>query len=132
MSDILIGQEHRHLKHQNKTTMSNQKRTIKEFKVKGTENQVVRLSLNYNKGGMNYFTYANERRGFYLSASPLTINKRDGWTSEEYVGFSGSKLFVEELKRFSQKKLDSFEPTQEQVELLLNTVTKRNEIEIEF
>lgn len=64
----------------------------------------IEVSVYYSKGGMNYFTSRNERRGIYVSASPIekTANTRS------YMGFSGIKAFGKELKRFSQKQLDLY------------------------
>ena len=37
----------------------------------------LKLSLYYSTGGINYFTSRNEARGYYLSVSPVRIEKRD-------------------------------------------------------
>ena len=39
----------------------------------------IRVELYYDKGGMNYFTGKTERRGYYLSAVPVTSYNR-GYT----------------------------------------------------
>ncbi len=65
--------------------------------------QFIDVEVLYAKGGINYFTYVNEKRGYWLSIQPVII-KGDGFIS--FTAFSGSKVFLEEAKRFSQKKLE--------------------------
>ena len=67
-----------------------------------TKVNVLEVSLEYSKGGMNYFTSSIEKRGIYLHVTPL--QKGDRWTA--YVGFSGVKQLWKPLQRFSQKQLN--------------------------
>ena len=39
-------------------------------------------------------------------------------------------MFVKELKRFSQKQLDTFKPTQEQIDKVLNHVLGCNNMQV--
>ena len=67
----------------------------------------LKVELYYDKGGMNYFTGGTERRGLYLSVSPVTLTKYEGGgSSEGYIAFTGTKKLVKELKRFSNKALN--------------------------
>lgn len=63
---------------------------------------VVEVKVYYSKGGMNYFTGTVERRGVYVSVTPLTV---DG-AVVGYTAFSGYKLFVLELGRYSPRKVE--------------------------
>lgn len=62
-------------------------------------NNVIDVELYYSLGGMNYFTYKQEPRGFYVSITPEHRSK--GMVS--YVGFSGVKKLIKEVKRYSAK-----------------------------
>lgn len=75
----------------------------KYIKAEGTGVNNLKVELYYSLGGMNYFTYKTEKRGYYLSVTPVEINNRDGWTSECYTMFSGIKQLVKEVGRKSAK-----------------------------
>lgn len=64
--------------------------------------RIVRLELNYNEGGPNYFRGGNTARGYYLSC---LLIKQEG-EYESYSPMDGFKSLVEETKRFSDKKLN--------------------------
>ena len=111
--------------------MVNQKRVIKELKVIKGDANIVRISVDYRIGGMNYFTSNLQRRGLYLDVTPLTVTKGDGYSTTSYRGFSGSCMFIKELKRFSQKQLNETNPTKEQLRQVIDHVLSQNEIEVE-
>lgn len=84
------------------------------------------IELYYSKGGMNYFSGSNERRGLYLSVSPVTKSQ----SSCSYIGFSGVKELVKEMARFNQKTLDTFEVDNEIKQKLINYVINKNNIKL--
>ena len=98
---------------------------------KGTH---IKVEVFYTKGGINYFTGTNERRGIYLSISPVKLTIYEGGgRSEGYVAFTGVKQFVTELKRANDKKLNEAAITylnldNEVTKNLLNHVCEKNEI----
>lgn len=61
----------------------------------------VDVEAYYSMGGMNYFTYKVEPRGYYICIQP--VNASEYATS--YAAFTGIKYFMKESKRFSQKSL---------------------------
>lgn len=63
------------------------------------------VTIDYNRGGMNLFTYKEEPRGYYVSVTPV---KRGGMFIE-YTAFSGVKKLVEECKRLNRKRLAALE-----------------------
>ncbi len=69
----------------------------------------LKVETYYNIGGMNYFSGNAEKRGLYISVSPVSRSEHEGglW-SESYKGFSGTKQLVKEMARFNQKVLDNF------------------------
>jgi hypothetical protein len=80
-------------------------------KIEGT-NYELKSCTYYHKGGMNYFTSRNEARGYYLSVTPVQVERRaDGIIIESYSAFSGIKQLLIECKRKSNK-------TEEQAEQL--------------
>jgi hypothetical protein len=66
----------------------------------------LKVQLYYDKGGMNYFTGGTQRRGLYLSVSPVSRSESGGFVTEGYTAFTGTKQLVKELKRFSDKALN--------------------------
>ena len=69
----------------------------------------ISLQVKYSKGGMNYATYRTEKRGIYISASPIKIEDTDtpGLVIRSYMAFSGIKQLVEETKRKNDKRTDA-------------------------
>lgn len=68
----------------------------------GKEHEYIEVSVYYKKGGRNMFTSRNEPRGFWLSVSK--VQKGENWTKRFL--FEGRKMFLMEVKRFSQKAMD--------------------------
>ena len=65
----------------------------------------IKYSVFYSLGGYNYFNGQQQRRGYYLSVQPVTRAEGNGYTSEQFSVFSGTKFFISpaELKRDSKK-----------------------------
>lgn len=59
------------------------------------------VDITYNKGGINYFTYRNEPRGYYAGVTP--VEKNNNMVS--FTAFTGVKKFIEPAKRLSRKTL---------------------------
>jgi hypothetical protein len=95
----------------------------------------LKVQLYYDKGGMNYFTGGVQRRGLYLSVSPVSRSESGGFTTESYTAFTGTKQLVKELKRFSDKSLNEsaveiFAEGNEIREKLINHVCNENNINL--
>jgi hypothetical protein len=101
-------------------------RIINDLEVEGGGGQVIEVRLDYDLGGMNYFTGSVEPRGIYLCATPVT--KSEGWRS--FTAFAGTKVLYKELKRFSQKVLDECQPTQQEIDDLVNHVLAKNNLKL--
>lgn len=65
----------------------------------------LKVEVYYNLGGFNAFTYKEEKRGYYLSVSPVEKRSRDGYSYESYTAFTGRKLLIKEVKRKSEKAM---------------------------
>ena len=77
---------------------------IKSYeKVEGTDYEL-KIEIYYKKGGMNYFSGKPEERGYYLSVSPVQVERRpNGITTESYTAFSGIKALILRVNRQSPK-----------------------------
>jgi hypothetical protein len=101
-------------------------RVLKELKLVPTGNKanILEVDLCYDIGGMNYFSGESEPRGLYLGCSP--IEKSEGWRS--FVAFTGTKVFVKELKRFSKKALEEYVVSEEDIQSMIDHVIKKNNL----
>ena len=76
---------------------------MKKFIATKTENVFVKVEVYYSLGGMNYFTYKVEPRGYYLSVTPVEKINRGSYVTESCAAFSGYKMLLKEVKRKSKK-----------------------------
>lgn len=102
------------------------------LKENGQKATHLKIELYYSKGGMNYFTYRQERRGYYLSVAP--VERKDygnGLMMEGTVLFSGIKKLLKEVKRQSAKAEAEAESMVEQNEHeLIEYVLNDNGLEL--
>lgn len=63
----------------------------------------LKIEIYYDKGGYNYFTYRQERRGYYVSVTPVERINHGAYYSEKMVAFTGYKQLVKEVARKSNK-----------------------------
>ena len=61
-------------------------------------NNKITTEIYYSKGGMNYFTSNNEKRGYYFGIMPEEY--KDGWKT--CTAFSGIKICILEVARKSK------------------------------
>lgn len=64
---------------------------------------ILRCEVYYSLGGMNFFTYKSEARGYYLSVSPLFYEDKGGVIMESYTAFQGTKVLLYPCSRKSAK-----------------------------
>lgn len=67
------------------------------------------IEIDYTLGGMNFFTYKEEKRGIYIYITP--VFRGGGWTERNVTGdrrHSGYKILLEELNRRNQKKEEKY------------------------
>ncbi|HFQ5129622.1 TPA: hypothetical protein ACGUU0_004128 [Vibrio vulnificus] len=118
------------------TSSSAARRTLHTFELSSktdsngcTVSNIVEVELSYNVGGVNYFSYTEERRGLYLSVSPYQIKQSPdspAYQTKTYASFSGLKQCVLEMKRFSKKQLETFKPTKSAINQLLDAIVQKN------
>lgn len=96
----------------------------------------LKVTVFYDKGGVNYFNGDNSRRGYYLSVRPVTVTKFEasptcpGYTSEVFALFSGLKRFLVEAKVFSQKKFNDLQPDPATVNELVQAVLVQSDLKL--
>ena len=96
-----------------------------------TENMKIKVETYYSLGGMNYFTYKVEPRGYYLSVTPVERVVRDAYVSEGYRAFSGYKKLLLEVQRKSKKKEAEAETMAEsQAHDIVERVCSENNLEL--
>lgn len=66
----------------------------------------LQLSIHYNSGGVNYATYKNDARGYYLSVSPQRVEDRGYCNAVSSMLMSGVKDLLLEVSRQSDKQLE--------------------------
>lgn len=77
---------------------------MKKYEPIEGSNKQLKIEVYYDKGGMNYFTYKNEPRGYWLSMRQVERKVEDhGVVIESYGMFSGAKAFLLEVKKKSDK-----------------------------
>jgi hypothetical protein len=107
-------------------------RILKEIPILNNEKaNVLEVELYYSKGGINYFTSCNERRGFYVSVSPYQIRKYDIGSSRGYTAFTGIKQFIKEKVKFSQKDLDTLIIDEDTINNMIKHVVEKNNLVLE-
>lgn len=97
---------------------------VKENPAKVTH---LKVRLYYSLGGMNYFTYKTEPRGYYLSVYPVERSRG----MESYTAFSGVKNLIIEVKRQSaQKEAEAEKMAESMLESLIDYVCRKESLEI--
>jgi hypothetical protein len=100
--------------------MSKRRKHIKDILL-ADDKKVLEVEVSYAEGGMSYFSGESSLRGYYLSVRP--VEKSEGFTT--FALFAGLKLLLEEASRFSAKRLEKIEPTQEQVDNVVAQVCRK-------
>lgn len=87
-------------------------------------NEIIRVSIFYDKGGYSYFTSKMNERGYYLLVKLMTVGSSGGgFHTESYSLFSGGyKHLLQPAARFNQKILDNLAPPQEVVDGMVNRI----------
>ena len=81
--------------------MPNRISRIRDITSNDKNNKIV-TEIYYSKGGMNYFTDRDEKRGYYFSITPEERSNE----FRTYTGFSGVKTCILEVARKSKSAYD--------------------------
>ena len=77
---------------------------MKKYEPIEGSNKELKIEVYYDKGGMNYFNRRVEPRGYWLSMRQVEIQRTDRSIVIESFGLmSGAKIFLKEVKRYSEK-----------------------------
>jgi len=83
--------------------MANERVFTKYLPATGHDCTHIKVELYYYLGGYNYFTYKEEKRGYYISVTPVSRSERQGYTMESVTMFRGVKQLIKEVARKSVK-----------------------------
>jgi hypothetical protein len=69
----------------------------------------LKVSVFYSKGGLNYFNYKDEARGYWASVNPITVSVDGPFLTETYSAVLSNprsfKVFLAPATRFNRKTL---------------------------
>jgi hypothetical protein len=104
---------------------------MKKYLKTNKENTEVKIELKYNLGGLNYWNYKTEARGYWLHIQPLKIERKQDCTIESFDCFSGYKALILETKRKSDKAYNTaLEMLEAKKAEMLEIITKNNNLEL--
>lgn len=104
---------------------------MKKFIATKSENVFLKVEVYYSLGGMNYFTYKSEPRGYYLSVTPIERIDRGGYFVETQSAFSGYKTILKEVKRKSKKaETEAEQLAAELMQSIVNAVLSEQGLEL--
>lgn len=66
----------------------------------------LKFEVYYSLGGYNYFTYKPEKRGYYISLTPVERMERNNVVMEAVSMFSGYKFLLKEVTRQSKSAFE--------------------------
>ena len=104
----------------------------KYISAKGDKVNRLRVRLYYDLGGINYFTYKNEPRGYYLSVTPEEVSDRgNGFICVSTTMFSGIKALVKNVQRQSKKSAEeAIKLAEPKIQQLVDYVCNKEGIEV--
>ena len=109
--------------------MTNRKREL--FHLATTkENTFLVGTVRYEMGGANYFSGTSSARGYYFSVTPETITRHDGYTSREFLMFSGVKAKLKDAARFSPREFAALMVPEELKTRLINHVLAESVLQL--
>lgn len=80
---------------------------LKEYiNAEGKDVNKLRITVYYSLGGVNYATYKQESRGYYLSVTPVNIEDKGYCVCESQTMFTGIKKLIKPVSRQSKKAAD--------------------------
>lgn len=70
------------------------------------DGKVLRVTVSYQLGGINYWTYKTDARGYWMHVQPMRISRGDGYATQHYTPTDGFRFLLTEASRFSQSGLE--------------------------
>lgn len=107
----------------------------RDIKANGQDINTIRVEVDYNKGGYSYVTGREIKRGYYLTVSPLEVQRDEqrGYLTERYSPFTqkSARVLLKEVKRKSDKaEREAVEMAQNYIGILVEDVAEANECEV--
>jgi hypothetical protein len=91
-----------------------------------SENKFYKIETYYQKGGFNHYSNTNEKRGYYLSVTPVERENKGGYFIESFYLFSGIKYLLFEVSRQSKAAEQKAEQlANEHIQKLIDHVNKQ-------
>lgn len=105
----------------------------KYLNVKGSDTKKIKVEVDYDKGGMNYFNGRVDKRGYYLYVRVVDCVDNGQYMSESCNLFgSGYKFFLHEVGRKSNKQFEvACAKAEAKENELIQTVCREHGLEIE-
>lgn len=69
----------------------------------GQEHTHIEISVSYDAGGINYFTYKTDPRGYTLAVQPVRVT--DSTVSFTIGQSAGRRFYIERAPRYNAKRL---------------------------
>jgi len=92
----------------------------------------LQVRIYYNLGGMNYFNYKMEPRGYYLSVTPVEYKIEGNIRSIGYAAFSGYKHLLKTVTRKSKKSESEAERIAQDYEsTIIERILEEKDLELE-
>ena len=111
--------------------MASRRKTVAKLPLTKGEGHVLDIDISYCEGGIDYGTYRQKPRGYYLSVSPIEEGySASGMKFTAFSLFSGLTQLIEPANRFSQKKLDTLVAPQDVIDTLVAKVLDKNGLEL--
>lgn len=86
--------------------MNNRERIISKEPTGRKENEFILVTVSYDNGGINYYTYQNNPRGYWLHVTVRTEKSENGFTTIAFSLFqNGLKHLLEPSARFNAKRM---------------------------
>lgn len=67
----------------------------------------LKVAVYHSKGGVNFATYKDDPKGYWLSVTPVMREEKGDFVWETMKGFSGYRCFICSGDRFNRKTLNS-------------------------
>lgn len=91
----------------------------------------IKVRIYYDLGGYNYFTHKQQKRGYYISVTPVTYSNKNGIITEGFTAFTGEKMLLKEVTRQSKKaEADAIEKGLSIMEKLIIIVCNDNNLQV--
>jgi hypothetical protein len=88
-----------------------------------------RIEIYYYKGGMDISSFQNQKRGFYLSVTPVKREIKEGYTIDQYMAYSGVKMLLKEVTRYSERVYnEALELGKPKIDELIDFVSLKNNL----